>query len=285
MIHFKCVYCGQRILAKEDGRGKKGLCPRCLHPMVVPFASKDPQTEINKMSLSPAAVSALKEYVSENGKDPSPDDMTDLYEEKYGFLIPNYDKLSLFLMAVVFIVLYFASGKMQEDITRFLMRLDIWRRYIYIGLFMLAMLLCLYNVFASRKKTDIEKSIMLVFAITINAATGVIAGLYMLKECPGWLLVFPVWNILNSAIIIIMQYIDLFDESQISDRDATKTQVIIGLVAILIIFYICNNVFKLHWAITYSICIIYTTSFDRGLQSVFPVLAGQKDEQTPEVKP
>jgi hypothetical protein len=279
VIHFKCVYCGQRILAKDDGRGKKGLCPRCLHPMVVPFASKDPQADINKISLPPASVAALKEHVFETGEDPSgqsPDDMTDLYEEKYGFLIPNYDKLSLFLMAVVFVVLYFANGKMQEDITRFLMRLDIWRRYIYIGLFMLAMLLCLYNVFTSRKKTDIEKSIMLVFAITINAATGVIAGLYMLKECPGWLLVFPVWNILNSAIIILMQYIDFFDESQISDRDATKTEVIIGLVAILIIFYICNNVFKLHWAITYSICIIYTTSFDRGLQSVFPVLAPKR---------
>ena len=125
---------------------------------------------------------------------------------------------------------------------------------------------------------------MLLFAITINAATGIIAGFYMLKDCPGWLLIFPAWNIINSILLITMQYVNLFDENQISDRDATITQVIIGLAVILIIFYICNNVFELHWAITYSICIIYTTSFDRGLQSVFPILAGQDDEQTPEVK-
>jgi hypothetical protein len=291
VIHLKCVYCGQRILAKDDGRGKKGKCPKCLHPMIVPFASKDPQAPLKLTPLPPVAVSALKEHVSENGKDPSvieefpppdsPDDMTDLYEEKYGFLIPNYDELSLFLMAVVFITLYLTNGKMQEDITRFLMRLDIWRRVIYIGLFSLGMLLCLYHVFTSRKKTDIEKSIMLIFAITVNAATGVIAGLYMLKESPGWLLIFPIWNILNSAVIILMQYFNFFDETQISDRDATKTQVVIGLIAIFIIFYICNNVFNLHWAITYSICIIYTTSFDRGLQSVFPVLAGRETEVKP----
>ena len=211
--------------------------------------------------------------------------MTDIFEEKLGFLIPNYDELSLFLMAASFIVLYFTNSKLQDDITWFLMRLDVWRRYIYIGLFMLGMFLCLYHVFTSRQKTDAEKGIMLLFAVSINAATGFIAGFYMLKESPCWLFVFPIWNIINSILLIIMQYVNLFDESHISDRDATITQVILGSVATLIIFYICNNVFKLHWAITYSICIIYTTSFDRGMQSVFPVLAAQKDGQAPEVKP
>ncbi|MGD0596886.1 MAG: hypothetical protein ABSA64_05110 [Sedimentisphaerales bacterium] len=287
MVHLKCIYCGQRILANDDGRGKKGLCPTCRHTIYVPQAFK---TDSNLSPLALQPIATPKEHVPEYDKAPSvteefpspdsPDDMTDLYEEKYGFLIPNYDELSLFLMAVVFVILYFTNSRLQVDITAFLMRLDVWRRYIYIALFMLAMSLCLYHVFTLRKKTDIEKGIMLVFAVTVNAATGFIAGFYMLKECPGWLLVFPLWNILNSAIIILMQYIDLFDENQISDRDATIPQVILGLAAVLIIFFICNNTFKLHWAITYSICIIYTTSFDRGLQSVFPGLTGQKYEQS-----
>ena len=289
MIHFKCVYCGQRILANDDGRGKKGLCPRCGHTIYVPQAFKT-DSNIPPLKLEPLTAPYPKKQICETGKDPSvieefpspdsPDDMTDLYEEKLGFLIPNYDELSLFLMAVVFVILYFTSSKLQTDITAFLMRLDVWRRFIYVALFMLGMFLCLYHVFTLRKKTEAEKGIMLLFAITVNAATGFIAGFYMLKECPGWLLLFPVWNIINSALIILMQYVDLFDESQISDRDATITQVIIGLAAVLIIFFLCNNTFKLHWAITYSICIIYTTSFDRGLQSVFPGLTGQKYEQS-----
>jgi DNA-directed RNA polymerase subunit RPC12/RpoP len=292
VIHFKCVYCGQRILAKDDGRGKKGHCPTCKHIIYVPPEFK-PDSNLAPLALAPET--PPKEHLSETTKDPSViteefpppdslDNLTDLYEEKLGFLIPNYDELSLFLMSAVFLILYFTSSKLQDDIITFLMRLDILRRYLYVGLFMLGMSLCLYHVFTPRQKTEIEKNIMLLFAITINAATGIIAGLYMLKDCPGWLLIFPAWNIINSALLIIMQYVNLFDETQISDRDATITQVIIGLAAILIIFYICNNVFNLHWAITYSICIIYTTSFDRGLQSVFPVLAGQNDEQTPEVK-
>jgi DNA-directed RNA polymerase subunit RPC12/RpoP len=288
VIHFKCIYCGQRILANDDGRGKKGLCPKCRHIIYVPEALK---ADSNLTPLDLQFDTPPKEHISENGKDPSviteefppPDDLTDLYEEKYSFLIPNYDELSLFLMAVVFVILYFTNNRLQDDITAFLMRLDVWRRYIYVALFMLGMSLCLYHVFTLRKKTDVEKGIMLLFAITVNAATGFIAGFYMLKECPGWLLAFPIWNIINSALIIIMQYVNLFDEDHISDRDATIPQVILGLTAVLIIFFLCNNTFKLHWAITYSICIIYTTSFDRGLQSVFPGLTGQEDEESSEV--
>ncbi len=117
-------------------------------------------------------------------------------------------------MAAVFVILYFTSTKLQDDIITFLMRLDIWRRYLYVGLFMLGMFLCLYHVFTQRQKTDIEKGIMLLFAITVNAATGIIAGFYMLKESPGWLLVFPAWNIINSILLIVMQYVKLFDESK-----------------------------------------------------------------------
>jgi hypothetical protein len=287
MVHFKCIYCGQRILVNDDGRGKKGYCPTCKHVIYVPQAFK---ADSIPLKLEPLKAPHPKVQIPENGKAhpvteefPSPDlleDITDLYEEKLGFLIPNYDELSLFLMAAVFAILYFTSSKLQDDIITFTMRLDVWRRYIYVSLFMLGMFLCLYHVFTPRKKTEAEKGIMLLFAITVNAATGFIAGFYALKNCPGWLLIFPIWNIINSALIIIMQYVNLFDENQISDRDATIPQVILGLAAVLAIFFLCNNTFKLHWAITYSICIIYTTSFDRGLQSVFPGLTGQKYEQS-----
>ena len=75
----------------------------------------------------------------------------------------------------------------------------------------------------------------------------------------------------------------IINEECISDRNATPKEVVIGLIAVLIVFILCNYVLKLHWAVTLSICIIYTTSFDKGLQSVFPRLADQNDEQTPEV--
>jgi hypothetical protein len=295
VIHFKCVYCGQRITALEDGRGKKGTCPKCTHIIYVPQVFKSDST-ISPLALKPPEISTPKQRPSgldEGTPTIIPDlqtadpfeETTEIFEEKLGFLIPSYDELSLFLMAGVFIILYFTNNKLQDDITWYLTRLGTWRRGIYLVIFMLGMFLCLYHVFTKRQKTLAEKGIMLLFAVSINAATGFIAGFYMFKESPGWLFVFPAWNVINSILLIVMQYVNLFDEDRISDRDATITQVILGSAAILMVFYVCNNIFKLHWAITYSICIIYTTSFDRGLQSVFPLLAGQDEEQTPEDKP
>jgi hypothetical protein len=278
-------------LAREDGRGKKGKCPKCGHDLVVPKTTAGrPAISVDKESLSKHTNPPAKKHALEGANMPQhtpnhdtfeiPDDITEVYEENPGFLIPTYDELSLFLMAVTFIILYFTNGKIRTDITWFLMGLDIWRRYIYVGLFLASILLCLYHVFTSRKKTDFEKGIMLLLAVTVNAATGIVAGIYMIKESPGWLLLFPIWNIINGALLILMLRCNIIDEQCIADRDATAIQIILGLIAVLVIFAFCNYVFKLHWAITFSICIIYATSFDKAVQSVFPGLAIE-DEQAP----
>lgn len=292
VIRFKCIYCGQRILAPDNGAGKKGKCPKCRHELRVPKTTKGrPAISSDKEPLFEHPVLPAQKSVPEKVKPQQqtlnrdtleiPDDMTEVYEEKLGFLVPTYDELSLFLMAVTLISLYLTNSGMRSEVIGFAMRLEAWRLGIYLALFIVAMFLCLFHVFTPRKKTDIEKGIMLLFAVTMNAASGIIAGLYMWEHCWGWLLIFPIWNFVNSALLILMQYVNVFDENCVADRDATAKQTILGLIAVFVIFIFCNYVFKLHWAITFSICIIYTTSFDKALQSVFPGLANSEDGQNP----
>ena len=118
-----------------------------------------------------------------------------------------------------------------------------------------------------------------------NAGSGIIAGLVCLtsSRIQDWLLVFPIWNIINSALLLLMLRSRFLTKNASATATRLFKEVIIGLIAVLVIFIFCNYVFKLHWAITFSICIIYTTSFDKALQSVFPGLTGQKDEQSSEV--
>jgi len=78
----------------------------------------------------------------------------------------------------------------------------------------------------------------------------------------------------------LMLRLKVIDEKCISDREAAPVQIILGLTAVLFIFILCNYVFKLYWPITFSICIVYATSFDRALQNVFPGLTHRGDEQT-----
>lgn len=213
------------------------------------------------------------------------EELIKLFKESFGFLVPTYDKLSLFLMAVTLILLYVTNtkmlGQMRDLIHRFTTDPEYQRLFNTILIYLAAFLFLV--LITPREKIDFKKMIMLLFAVLINAGTGVIAGLYVIRNAAviNWLLVFPIWNIVNCVLMLLMLGLRVIDEECISDREATLVQIILGLAAVLVILLLCNYVFKLYWAITFSICVVYTTSFDRALQSVFPGLTHRGDEQTP----
>lgn len=289
MIKFKCIYCGQRILSQDDGVGKKGKCPTCRHELRVPKSTKGrPAISIEKTEPIQHAKDAsawwdptftkphdLPEYQK--------DDIAELCREKAGWFIPVYDELTLFLMAITLIILCIANASFQEQIHKWIGRFHDGRVFVAGTILLAGMGLSIYHVFTAREKTDFEKWIMLFFAILANAGAGIISGWYVLKSnrIQDWQIVFPLWNIINGALLLLMLRFRIIDEECVSDRDATAGEVIRGLIAIIIVFIFCNYVFKLHWAITFSICIVYATSFDRALQSVFPRLTGSEDEQAP----
>ena len=273
MIRFKCIYCGQRILARDDGIGKKGKCPKCRHELRVPKTTIGrPAISIEKTEpIQNPADTASKGYLCT-------DDLAELCKEKAGWFIPIYDESSLFLMAMTLTFLCVGNSQMRNWILHFLSQAD--GRYILALLFLAGLGLCLYHVFTLREKSTPEKWLMMLFAILTNAGTGIISGWYVIKNSTvhNWLLVFPIWNIINGVLLLVMLRFRIIDEECISDRDATAGQVFLGLIAVLAIFILCNYVFKLYWAITFSICLVYATSFDKALQSVFPALTYRENE-------
>jgi DNA-directed RNA polymerase subunit RPC12/RpoP len=274
VIRFKCIYCGQKMLAREDGRGKKGKCPKCSHLVVVPLTTK------GRPAIS-ADISEPLQQAKEAIAELSTAQDAELYREKAGWLIPTYDELSLFLTAATLILLYVVNTAMREQIHNWIAGHNYVWVYIMGAIFLCGLGLSVYHVFTTREKTDVEKWGMLIFAVLANAISGIVAGLYVLRgdNARNWLIIFPIWNIINGVLLLLMLRLKVIDEECVADRDAMASEVIIGLVAVIIIFVFCNYVFKLHWAITFSICTIYATSFDKALQSVFPGLADGGDAQ------
>ena len=284
MIRFKCIYCGQRIRAPDDGADKKGKCPKCKHLLVVPLTTK------GRPAISPTSEpipERPKPYVPAWDKEhlwPVPaDELIELCKEDFAFLIPTYDKLSLLLMTGTLILLFLTNIEMRDCIRDFIHGFRTEPSKYHLPLILYSIFICLLfytssiitsYIMASKEETDFIKKIMLVFAVLINAVTGIIAGVYILRNTTAfnWLLVFPIWNIINCVLLLMMLFFNIIDEESISDHDTTAVQIILGLIAVLVIFVFCNYVFKLYWAITFSICIIYTTSFDRALQNILPGL-------------
>jgi hypothetical protein len=205
----------------------------------------------------------------------------ELIKEKAGWFIPVYDELSLFLTAATLILLYLVNTAMRVQIHNWISEYSNPWVYIIGAIFLCGLYLSFYHVFTTKEKTEVEKWGMLIFAVTTNAVTAIVAGLYVLKSdsVQNWQIIFPIWNIINGILLILMLRLKIIDQECISDRDASATEVIIALTAVFIIFIFCNFIFKLYWAITFSICIIYAASFDKALQSVFPSLKYKENEQ------
>jgi hypothetical protein len=293
VIKFKCVYCGQRILAKDDGQGKKGKCPKCKHLLTVPESTKGrPAISPNKEPMPDRPTPPhVHEWLDALGwrdgplrmPDEQADALAELCKESFGFFIPTYDKLSLLLMALTFILLFITNSQMrvfEPDANKVIPQTE---SLIYSAkLFLLIAIVPTFFIFRVFSQTDVDlkKQVILFFAVLINAYSGIIAGIYVISNIADsyWLIVFPIWNIINSLLMLSMFYMKVIDEESISDRQATPLRIFLGLIAIVAIFLLCNYVFKLYWAITFSICIVYTTSFDRALQNIFPGLTGRQAE-------
>lgn len=186
-----------------------------------------------------------------------------------GFFLPVFSELSLFMMSVSFLLVFFFSETLLSGFFEFLHSPgDRPRVAILLLLFTAGLVLSLYHVFAEREKTITEKYAMLFFAVMANGICGIFASLYVIDKSADAhpvFLVLPTWNMINCGVLLISFRMGELTDRNISDEKASRFEVLSGIVVIVGIFVVCRFVFKLYWAITFSICVIYSTSFGDAL--------------------
>ncbi len=190
------------------------------------------------------------------------------------WFIPKYDELTIFMMTVALLLLFFFDGSFRGKVFWLVAEFgsDAFRVVILILLFLAGGLLSVYHVFTERRKTSIEKGAMLFFAVMTNALCGMLASGHILKnwgDAPGILIVFPLWNFINCLLLLILLRVGVINETSVSDENARSGEVIFGFLITLGIFVLCRFVFELYWAVTFSICAVYATSFSDALAAVF----------------
>jgi hypothetical protein len=146
---------------------------------------------------------------------------------------------------------------------------DDFQVLLLIAIFLAGLVLSVYHAFTDRTKTSFEKMLMLFFAVILNGSSGIMAGTYFLEEATGWLVIFPIMNIVNGAFLIVMLRTRVLDEHNIGDENASRGQVVFAGTMIIILFTLCNYVFDLLWVQTLSICVVYSTNLNRGMQTLF----------------
>jgi len=183
-------------------------------------------------------------------------------------LIPGFDELALFLMSVAFVVLYATEQALRAE-----SRAHIFSGFNLLALFLFVFFIAgivfsIYHAFRKRPKTDIEKLLMLFFAIVANYVSGLAAAIYIFKQSLNWWIVFPAWNLFNGVILVLMAGLSLMDETYVADRDVKPSEAVVGLLFLCGLLLVCQQALDLYWAITFSICVGYATSLSRTIQRV-----------------
>jgi hypothetical protein len=212
------------------------------------------------------------------------------------FFLPTFSELTLFMMGVAFVLVFLSTESLRSGIFKIFDSPGHDPRIVMLLVFFVAgLVLSLYHVFAEREKTRIEKYAMLFFAVIANAFCGIwaswhilglTAGEYGIYSLPDIIsgtidgmdgsggvsrifLILPIWNIINCLLLLISLRAGWINDRNISDEKANRFEVLFGFLITVVLFLVCRFGFKLYWAITFSICVIYATSFGDALGSVF----------------
>lgn len=194
------------------------------------------------------------------------------YRGPFRYFNPQYDEIVLFTMSFTCILLLltalFSYNYQEMEIPSLDSRVYNPRVIAAIVVFIAGLILSIYHAFIDRPKTNLEKSIMLFFAVLLNAFSGVMAGFYDYGNMSGWIVVFPVVNMVNSIVLIYMWRTGILGESSISDQHAPRSKILLAAATVLILFYLCQVVYRLIWIQTLSICLVYSLNFMRLLESL-----------------
>jgi DNA-directed RNA polymerase subunit RPC12/RpoP len=197
--------------------------------------------------------------------------------------VPTYNRLSLFLIGICMVMLVGFNSQLHSEISKFIVRTKLKSDIIFfiianikglffLLIFLLGMSICIYQIFTSRRRSDFQKWLMLYFAVSVNAMTGLVAGVHIIRETGFslnyWTYIFPLWNILNGMVLVAFYNYGHVTPKDIVDNKVPLIQIIVSTLIAAVIFVICNYVFKMYWAITYSVCVVYATGFSRAVQQI-----------------
>jgi hypothetical protein len=179
----------------------------------------------------------------------------------FEWLTPKYNELTTFLTALTCFALFLFYPDFREIYFEILFGAGDSGKaaiaFIAFGLMVtMGFFFSIYHVFTLRKKTNLEKVCMGVFAMGANGIAGIAAGVEILPSRLSILMVFPLFNIFMGIFLLYQIGLAKFD---VTDENAKPIEVFVAAVILSVLFAISYFWLHLTWAMTFSICMFYSS--------------------------
>jgi hypothetical protein len=177
-----------------------------------------------------------------------------------GWPSSKYSELFTYLTAITCAILFFSHPDFRQfisDTQDAFVEKGNGIYFLAVGLFALAgFFYSIFHAFSLRPKTSIEKYCMGAFAIGANALAGIIAGAEEFNTTHSIFVLFPIWNIIVGIVMLFQIRESKFE---ITDENVSSLEVWIASTTLIIVFAIAYLAFDISWAMTFSICMFYSS--------------------------
>lgn len=186
--------------------------------------------------------------------------------------IPQFNAPALFLISLTFLLLAITNSEMRAGgIT-----LTIGNPFIL--LFIGGMIASLRITLAQGLKTNAQKRFMLFFAVFVNIFVGLEAGLQLMQNAKGVLLIFPIWNIASAFYLLGLYRSGKITIDSIQSEELSESQIFLGGLVVFALILFCESFFNWHWTTIFSICVIYAMNIQYAIQLILILGRGDKSQ-------
>jgi hypothetical protein len=171
------------------------------------------------------------------------------------WFLPHYDEVTLFIMSSTVIGLVLIDTDFRSIIFDVIVNRD---PLIFIStfVFLAGSILSLVQSFVKHEKTEIEREMMLFFAVIVHAASGIFASIHLLENSTsGFYWVFPIWNFIYSILLFSFFRTGIINVSAIIDTGSSKWHLLVSLLVVIMFILIAHYIIHYHWSIIISISI------------------------------
>jgi hypothetical protein len=182
-------------------------------------------------------------------------------------LIPKYSEISLYLTALTFVLLFLTNRDIGDILFDFCF--DDLGGVVFFFVFFMGLVSSFYFAVSDVVTPKFIKSSMLLFVISTNLGVAVYGGLYILENLEGFLIVFPVLNMINAFLMLLLLRMQVINEESISNENARPREILVGSVSLVILFVFSQYLLRNFWAVTFSLCLTYSSMINDFVTRLF----------------
>ena len=193
---------------------------------------------------------------------------------------PHYDESTLFCIGYSFLLLVtfqertfvlfskplagmFFNAGLNSGFEKLKMFMVIIAYLLFLFGFFYGLIYSIYHIFIKRKKTAFEKGMMFIFVLPVSLIAGFFAAANSYGNSEGIHKLIAIWNLINILILFILMKFRLIHDDVIEEKNSNIMEGAVGFIAISCIFYYAHYINSYYWAVTFSLCVLYSTNINR----------------------